>query len=83
MKIKLLLTFILVILLLCTQLVIATPQNPLNNITDSAQQKLNNASTTVNQTAQEIQQTLNPIQSILNSINSIIQQIQQIINAFS
>lgn len=83
MKINILCTLILAVLLLGIQSASAAPQNSIDNITDTAQQTLNNASVAANQTAQEVNNFLDPIQNILNSINSVLQQIQQIMSFFN
>ncbi len=60
----------------------ASQDVPLDNLTDTTKDALNNASDMANQTAEEVNSFLDPIQSILNSINSVLQQIQQIMSFF-
>ena len=90
MKIVSIMAVIIIIIGFGLQSVSAASSIPsLDNITNTTQEAINNASDTVNQTAQDVQNTLDPIQDILNSINSVlntissmVQNIQQIFGGY-
>ncbi|BDZ70947.1 hypothetical protein [Methanobacterium petrolearium] len=75
--------YIILLVFLMLQPVMAAEQSSLGDIKNDADQALQNVSKVTNDTAKEVQNTLNPIQDIVNTISSIVQQIQQILQDLS